>query len=52
LAPLTVTLGHGCRLHNEHTTTHPSWECVKDLSRLGRDLARTVIVDDNSMAFL
>ncbi len=29
-----------------------SWDYVKDLSRLGRDLARTCIVDDNPLMFM
>jgi hypothetical protein len=28
------------------------WDYVKDLSRLGRDLARVVIVDDNPLMFM
>jgi NLI interacting factor-like phosphatase len=27
------------------------YPCIKDLSRLGRDLARTVLVDDTPLAF-
>jgi len=40
------------RLYREATVTSPTYSCVKDLSRLGRDLARTVLVDDTPMAFL
>ncbi len=32
--------------------SHDDWPWVKDLSRLGRDLARTVIVDDNPLMFM
>lgn len=28
------------------------WLCAQDLSRLGRDLRRTVLVDDTPLAFL
>ncbi len=27
------------------------YPCIKDLSRLGRDMARTVLVDDTPLAF-
>ncbi|GFR47191.1 hypothetical protein Agub_g8783 [Astrephomene gubernaculifera] len=39
-------------LHRDHTTSDLMWDYVKDLSRLGRDLARTVIVDDNPLMFM
>ena len=32
--------------------SHDDWPWVKDLSRLGRDLARVVIVDDNPLMFM
>lgn len=34
------------RLYREHTTAYPGWDYVKDLSRLGRDLSRVVIVGE------
>ncbi|GFR47190.1 hypothetical protein Agub_g8782 [Astrephomene gubernaculifera] len=40
------------RLYRDHTVSHHDWPWVKDLSRLGRDLARTVIVDDNPLMFM
>ncbi|GLC32955.1 hypothetical protein PLESTB_000387100 [Pleodorina starrii] len=39
-------------LHRDHTTSDLVWDYVKDLSRLGRDLARVVIVDDNPLMFM
>ncbi|GLI65485.1 hypothetical protein VaNZ11_009005, partial [Volvox africanus] len=39
-------------LHRDHTTSDLMWDYVKDLSRLGRDLARVVIVDDNPLMFM
>ena len=40
------------RLHRDHTISDLMWDYVKDLSRLGRDLARVVIVDDNPLMFM
>ncbi|KAG2493294.1 hypothetical protein HYH03_008430 [Edaphochlamys debaryana] len=40
------------RLYRDHTVSHGDWPWVKDLSRLGRDLARVVIVDDNPLMFM
>ena len=40
------------RLYRDHTVSHDDWPWVKDLSRLGRDLARVVIVDDNPLMFM
>ncbi|KXZ56300.1 hypothetical protein GPECTOR_1g264 [Gonium pectorale] len=39
-------------LYRDHTVFHDDWPWVKDLSRLGRDLARVVIVDDNPLMFM
>ncbi|PNH06850.1 CTD small phosphatase-like protein 2, partial [Tetrabaena socialis] len=39
-------------LHRDHTTSDLMWDYVKDLSRLGRDLSRVVIVDDNPLMFM
>ena len=40
------------RLYRPATVGSPSYPCIKDLSRLGRDLKRTVLVDDTPLAFL
>lgn len=40
------------RVYREGTTRTPYYQCVKDLSRLGRDLRRVVLVDDTPLAFL
>ncbi|KAG1656015.1 hypothetical protein FOA52_005643 [Chlamydomonas sp. UWO 241] len=40
------------RLYGHHTVPTPSWSWVKDLSRLGRDLSQTLIVDDCAGAAL
>ncbi|GLC32954.1 hypothetical protein PLESTB_000387200 [Pleodorina starrii] len=40
------------RLYRDHTVSSDDWPWVKDLSRLGRDLARVVIVDDNPLMFM
>jgi hypothetical protein len=39
------------RLFRDSTVAVPGWDWVKDLSRLGRNLANVVIVDDNSLMF-
>ncbi|KAG2450505.1 hypothetical protein HYH02_005006 [Chlamydomonas schloesseri] len=39
-------------LHRDHTISDLMWDYVKDLSRLGRDLSRVVIVDDNPLMFM
>ncbi|KAK9839705.1 hypothetical protein WJX81_007183 [Elliptochloris bilobata] len=41
-----------CRLYREATLSVRGRENVKDLGRLGRDLARVVLVDDNAWSFL
>ncbi|KAL6759821.1 HAD-like domain-containing protein [Haematococcus lacustris] len=48
--PQGVLFSH--RLYAQHTVEQPSWGWVKDLSRLGRDLAHTLIVDDSALAAL
>ncbi|KAK9868326.1 hypothetical protein WJX84_003439 [Apatococcus fuscideae] len=40
------------RLYRTATVSSTSYPCIKDLSRLGRDLKRTVLVDDTPLAFL
>lgn len=40
------------RIYREGTVSTPVYQCVKDLSRAGRDLARSVLVDDTPLAFL
>ncbi|KAG1667265.1 hypothetical protein FOA52_012553 [Chlamydomonas sp. UWO 241] len=40
------------RLYGHHATATPQWAWVKDLSRLGRDLSQTLIVDDCPAAAL
>mmetsp|Transcript_319 Transcript_319/g.637 ORF Transcript_319/g.637 Transcript_319/m.637 type:complete len:753 (-) Transcript_319:732-2990(-) len=40
------------RLYGHHTVSAPQWSWVKDLSRLGRDLAHVVLVDDCEAAAL
>jgi RNA polymerase II subunit A small phosphatase-like protein len=40
------------RVYRDGTTRTPYYQCVKDLSRLGRPLGRTVLVDDTPLAFL
>ena len=39
------------RLYRDSTTSLPHHPTVKDLARLGTDLRRTVLVDDNPMSF-
>jgi len=34
------------RLYGHHTVATPAWGWAKDLSRLGRDLSKTLLVDD------
>lgn len=38
-------------LYRQATQSCSLYPCIKDLSRLGRDLARTVLVDDTPLAF-
>ena len=45
------TLFTAC-LYRPATVESKYYQCVKDLSRLGRNLARTVLVDDTPLAFL
>jgi len=40
------------RLYGEHTVEAPMWGWVKDLSRLGRPLTHTLLVDDSMLAAL
>ncbi|KAK9836188.1 hypothetical protein WJX81_007747 [Elliptochloris bilobata] len=40
------------RLYRPATTACAAYPCLKDLSRLGRDLRRCVLVDDTPLAFL
>ncbi|GAX75656.1 hypothetical protein CEUSTIGMA_g3100.t1 [Chlamydomonas eustigma] len=40
------------RLYGHHTVPCPQWSWVKDLSKLGRDLSQTLIVDDCEAAVL
>ena len=40
------------RLYREATARSEHYQCVKDMARLGRPLARTVLVDDTPLAFL
>jgi 2,3-diketo-5-methylthio-1-phosphopentane phosphatase len=40
------------RLYRDATTVHPLYPCVKDMSRLGRDLQRCILVDDTPLTFL
>lgn len=40
------------RLYRDATTAHPLYPCVKDMSRLGRDLQRCILVDDTPLTFL
>lgn len=39
------------RLYRPATTACDVYPCIKDLSRLGRDLRRTLLVDDTPLAF-
>ena len=41
-----------CRLWRDHTVAADGWPYVKDLARLGRDLAHVVIVEDNPASAL
>jgi RNA polymerase II subunit A small phosphatase-like protein len=40
------------RLYRPATVPHRLYACVKDLSRLGRDLSRVLLLDDTPLAFL
>lgn len=40
------------RIYREGTTRTDYYQCVKDMARVGRDLRRTVLVDDTPLAFL
>lgn len=40
------------RIYREGTTRTDYYQCVKDMSLVGRDLSRTVLVDDTPLAFL
>ena len=42
----------GRRLYRPATVACDLYPCIKDLSLLGRDLGRTVLVDDTPLAFL
>ncbi len=39
------------RLYRQATTACDVYPCIKDLSRLGRDMKRTLLVDDTPLAF-
>ncbi|EFJ42365.1 hypothetical protein VOLCADRAFT_36131, partial [Volvox carteri f. nagariensis] len=40
------------RIYREGTLRTEFYQCVKDMARVGRDLAKTVLVDDTPLAFL
>ncbi|GIL69636.1 hypothetical protein Vretimale_10282 [Volvox reticuliferus] len=40
------------RIYREGTLRTEYYQCVKDMARVGRDLRRTVLVDDTPLAFL
>lgn len=57
--PITDALDHchkACfqdrRLFRPATVACDLYPCIKDLSRLGRDMRRTVLIDDTPLAFL
>ena len=52
-----IAARHGCpcptlRLYRPATTAAAAYPCVKNLAALGRDPARTLLVDDTPLAFL
>lgn len=48
---ICVTLLAIYRLYRDACVEYPGWPYVKDLSRLGRDLSSTIIVDDCTLMF-
>lgn len=43
---------HDRRLYRPATVSCDLYPCIKDLSRLGRDMRRIVLIDDTPLAFL